>query len=1038
MRGGGALCAESEAWGRLEKSFGRVYVPHPADEEILSELNEKASDPDLGFVLIVVGMPGVGKTLLLKDLIEGLSYHHFSDKCKSMINNITNAFEFRDVAEILPFDERKRKGDYPTKKRVVWVTTALDDFVDTSVEAQESLQALHRKMEHGLGKGESLIVFGNRGILGDVADKDAPVIRTLCHIVRGRARRRFKFVRIPKEYDVFWIKQFGIDEPLFNLTGGLEGFKQYSKALIRLSENFIRKCSKRGKADPKCQHCCAGIFLRYVSELNEMLEDRNFIARVHDLLFFLWLRHCDLYLTPRCLNLFWGYCLFNLWKLVEEEHDPNRKAIDKSLIYDAVYSSRLPSIRGPEEYQLTEANIQKYRDEEFESGVLSRYERSCLNAKMRRRERLKLYFSPKNMHYKEMIDDGALDEYLDLERLRSKMGQILLKLVLMRPIPMKGGKLSEIITQNWSQIKLLFGTITELVEKKSKSHKARRLLVVMFDDRLFRDVTFRGFRITPDEIRYLEMRERILELDAKVRENPPERTPRFNLELRDYEILRDLTSKIREPDLISTPSLRRKVLAFVRSLNGMTDYLVAPLTHDYLKERSKRNDETGLWLYSLKHGRDCNVRIEQGEMRIGIDGETYAINIGDPPKLSRLTITFGVGLRKRKDFGTYPALEDLEATVGGERHGLAYRFRDYGKLSLAIRRRLEDCGTISKAPKILEKVRIFYQLSDLVGPSLRTGGSFTRWMIDGECPQVGILDVRREKRRRKKVFLGRKGVLFLEAASKSSELVRSFEDLVVLEVLAEKIKNISLVLGALRRQGSIDCLCGKAKGKEIHQLEGRTIQINSKEIFTTLHEAYLVHCESPEIIPLAVSTCSPMVISSLIYNEIYQFHHALRMLLQIWINESSKGSWSLVMADPYELSDRMGREITRGFEKIELLRTSRARARYISIPDRLLSDLVAYFGAVHATHATLRGMETPKQLPFSDFIKLIKKEFRILIDPDDAIKFIEDSVDYQSLGIDSKVARGYLISEYHRFTERLETLGLATIRPDGDVMIRVE
>lgn len=275
-------------------------------------------------------------------------------------------------------------------------------------------------------------------------------------------------MRIPKEYNVFWIKQFGVEETLFNLTNGLEGFKRYSKALIRLSEDYLRKCSQDKKHHTQCQDCSADIFLKYVGELKEMLNDVNFVARVHDILFFLWLRHCDLYLTPRSLNLFWGYCLYNLWKMVEEEHEGNKGLADKSLIYDAVYLSKLPSIREPEEYPLSEAKIHMYRDEKFEEEVLARYDISLLDKNRRRRERLNLFFSAENVNNREMIGDGALEEYMDSELLLSKMGQVLSKLALMRPMPVGGGKISEIISRSWSPEKLLFGPIIELVEKKKR------------------------------------------------------------------------------------------------------------------------------------------------------------------------------------------------------------------------------------------------------------------------------------------------------------------------------------------------------------------------------------------------------------------------------------------------------------------------------------------------------------------------------------------------------------------------------------------
>ena len=382
-------------------------------------------------------------------------------------------------------------------------------------------------------------------------------------------------------------------------------------------------------------------------------------------------------------------------------------------------------------------------------------------------------------------------------------------------------------------------------------------------------------------------------------------------------------------------------------------------------------------------------------------------------------------------------LENLEVTVGGERFELGYRFRDYGKLSLSIIKRLEECGTINTAPEALSEVRDFYKLPNLVGPTARAGGKFAQWMIDGECPKVGVLDVRIEKARKKKVFFGPIGVLFLKAASKSSNLARSFEDLVVLRVLARKITNLGLLLSILCAEKSIDCYCGKVKAKEIRRLERKKTQLFSKEFFTTMRDAYLVHCEGPQVVPSAMSSNNPSAISSLIYNEIYRVHHILRVLLQMWINESSKMSTSLVTVDPYEVSDRMPREVTRGLEKIGVLHSLHG-TRYTSIPDRLLSNLVRYIGEVASREASLNGKEPPRQMPLASFINMIRKEFRVLINPNDIVRFLENLVDYRNLGIDLRVARGYLISDYNRFTERLENLGLATIRPDGDVMIRVE
>jgi len=400
-------------------------------------------------------------------------------------------------------------------------------------------------------------------------------------------------------------------------------------------------------------------------------------------------------------------------------------------------------------------------------------------------------------------------------------------------------------------------------------------------------------------------------------------------------------------------------------------------------------------------------------------------------------ITFGVGLRKRAEIGTYPVLEDLEVAMKGKRYELGYAFRDYGKLALSIIKRLEECGTSSKAPQVLREVQDFYKLSDLVGSSSRAGGRFTQWMIDAECPKVAVLDIKIEKRRKKKVFFGPKGILFLKAASKSSNLAQSFEDMVILKVLARKIKNLAIVLSALDAEHSVDCYCGRVKGKEIRHLQNKKTRLSSKEVLATMRDAYLVHCEGSHIVPLAMSSNNPMVISSLIYNEAYRIYHALRIPLQIWINQSSKTSLNHITVDPYEISDRMPREITRALEKLGMMHFLHG-IRFTSIPDQLLANLVRYFGESVSAEALQQQRKPASQMPLDSFVKAIKKEFRILINPNDILSFLKASVKYGNLGIDLQIAKGYLISDYQHFTERLENLGLATIRPDGDVMIRIE
>jgi hypothetical protein len=406
-------------------------------------------------------------------------------------------------------------------------------------------------------------------------------------------------------------------------------------------------------------------------------------------------------------------------------------------------------------------------------------------------------------------------------------------------------------------------------------------------------------------------------------------------------------------------------------------------------------------------------------------------------KVNPLNITFGVRVESKRNIGSYPLLEDLEANLGLEKFELGYNFRDYGMLSLSIVKRLDECNTTSLAPQSLVKqIRDFYRLPDLVGSTTRAGGKFTEWMIDTQCPDVNITSVVIEHGKKKKVLPGPIGLLFMRAADRSSNPTQALEDLIILKVLARKMNNFGRVLSALHTQGAIDCLCSSTKGQEVHDLRGKTTQLLSRDACVTMYDAYLVHCETPQVTPFAISSNNPLAISSLLYNELYRLYHGLRVLLQMWLNESLQDSQSLAKVDPYEVSDRMPREISRAFEKLHLLQSLHEK-RFVSIPDRLLSDLVNLFREATIENASSKGNPAPREEPLSSFVRKVKEEFRILVNPDDIVRYLEDSVDHVGLGIDLETARGYLVSDYLSFTERLENLGLATIRPDGDVMIRI-
>jgi hypothetical protein len=404
--------------------------------------------------------------------------------------------------------------------------------------------------------------------------------------------------------------------------------------------------------------------------------------------------------------------------------------------------------------------------------------------------------------------------------------------------------------------------------------------------------------------------------------------------------------------------------------------------------------------------------------------------------VSAFRITFEVGKKKSEDVGFYPVLQALEARIHEQRYELGYNFRDYGKLSLSIINKLNKRRIISVSPEISE-IQDSYQLPNFVGSTGRVGGSFTEWMVDNECPRVGVIEKRKVKKQKPEYFLGARGTHFLKAASKSPDISQSFEDLIMLAVLARKIKHLGLVFSSIYKAKDVDCECIATKLAETKKLRGKKFKIYPQKMPVTMGDAYLVNCEGLNIVPDVLASNNPSTISGFTYNELYRMYHYLRYAVQKWIIDSTAGL-NFGGIDAYEVSDRTPREFTRALEKLGLLHSLHG-TRYICIPDKLLVVLVKYFAETTSLQASpeVKGEGNRGQIRLSQFVKTIKNEFRILLDPDDIYQFLNESFDYKNFGIDLETAKSYFISNYNFFVERLENLGLATIRPDGDVMIKI-
>lgn len=605
-RGGGGLVSESDAWGKLEKLFGRIYVPHHADGCVIQELHKMAMDRDAVFLMVIVGIPGAGKTQLLKELIAGLNPTNFPPDFKNKIKAINDAFEFRDVGELKPGNRKQ------TSKRTVWVTSSIDKFLGPGIEAEAALKTLEEKLGRCLKKEgrESVIICGNVGALGDIKNERAKSIEGIFDFINVRNYFKAKFIRVPSNKRFFWSKQFGIelDDP-FQMSGGWESFQKYSIALIDLATKYLEKCVKNSNA-AKCKKCPAAQYLNYIKELKALLLKKDFIIRLHDLLQFLWLKHPDFFLTARTVNVLWGNTLAELWSLVKKTG--GTKELNQPLIYQALYKSRVPSTYNPREYSLEETEIHRFRDDDFETGLLKQ-SLSVHDVDCRLRLRLK-YFFETDEQYRSKIGSGGYQDFVGKEKLASTMTEIAEKLALMRvDESLIYSPEKSTFGATWRLEELLLSA--KVIARKQKSELGRPLIIL---DQTLGIISLGRpiFREVQDSSYYLAHREKILELNIKSEKKLAGKPPCLHIGLNDFIVLMSLISVIGQPDFSLYPSTELKINAFFNAIDDIVRYLIEPDLHKSILDRITRNDRYGLRIRTLEPVEDCDIQIENKKLKI--------------------------------------------------------------------------------------------------------------------------------------------------------------------------------------------------------------------------------------------------------------------------------------------------------------------------------------------------------------------------------------------------------------------------------------
>jgi hypothetical protein len=322
-----------------------------------------------------------------------------------------------------------------------------------------------------------------------------------------------------------------------------------------------------------------------------------------------------LYLTPRAVSIFWGYALTELWGQVEEraKRGGANNKVDLSLIYNAIYKSKVPSTYKPAEYPLEETGIHRFRDHDFETKLLEHGAKvSVENANHRLCRRLE-YFFEKDKQYRNKICAGAYYEFVDKQRLMSIMAEIAEKLAVMRISESLMYSPESVKGKTWSLEDLL---LAARVEKKRTLKRSliiidRNLSVVSLGRPYFEEIQSNSH--------YLAHREKILRLKIE-----PDKfksvAPCLHLNINDFMILRNLLS-IECPDLALHPQTKLKINAFFNALNDIGVYYIKPRLYRCILERVEKNIVHGLQVLTLDPYGECDVEIVDGKLRIRCGGE---------------------------------------------------------------------------------------------------------------------------------------------------------------------------------------------------------------------------------------------------------------------------------------------------------------------------------------------------------------------------------------------------------------------------------
>jgi hypothetical protein len=379
-RGGTDLVAESESLFSKE-----VFIFHEQDKLFLQTL---AKIPEnTSFMIMLIGIPGVGKSELLSTLIR--------DE-KAVPTNVKEAPFWKTVREMYSF--RNLSSPYLFKKdpsrKNVWLVPTVDEYY--SLGSGEKMTSLLTDISKNMKKGDSIILAGNQGMfITRLGDKDPR--EKIENVVASALSSKEKF-----EKHIFepWIKEYGGDP---QDPGSRKSFAEFSLRILDFVAEHLKECIKDNTMCPMKATCEK--FQAKLLKTIERAKTGPLLDRLCDLFCSIRLRHRDVYLTPRTLLVYWADFCWNLSK--------DLSPAKSSTIYEALFRSCLISSLYSQSYRLYETNLDICRSQEIDDILLKNYADALNDDGKRRAARLKIYFEGEASNPAGMIYEGAYTDFID-------------------------------------------------------------------------------------------------------------------------------------------------------------------------------------------------------------------------------------------------------------------------------------------------------------------------------------------------------------------------------------------------------------------------------------------------------------------------------------------------------------------------------------------------------------------------------------------------------------------------------------------------